>query len=138
MEPKILTRLTREEIVPSEAYAFLASAEVGAISVFLGTTRRWTGQSETTTLFYEAYESMAESELQRLAMDIAGAFGLHAIIIIHRLGEVPLGEASVLFGVSASHRKEAFAAVEEGMRRLKADIPIWKQDEDAQGSRQWK
>lgn len=138
MEPKISVRLTHDEITPSEAYLFLPSTEVGAISVFLGTTRRWTGQNETSTLFYEAYESMAKSELHRLALDIATEFGLNAIIIIHRLGEVPLGEASVLFGVSASHRKEAFAAVEEGMVRLKADIPIWKQDENAQGSRHWR
>jgi molybdopterin synthase catalytic subunit len=94
----------------------------------LGTTRQWTGTEETEFLFYEAYEEMALQGLRGLASDTVKRWGLEWVEIVHRLGRVDVGEASVAVVVASPHRKESFAAGEWIMEQLKADVPIWKRE----------
>ena len=79
--------------------------DVGAIAWFLGVTRRNTGDRVTDTLFYEAHRPMAKRSLEDLANLARERFGLRYTVIIHRLGEVPVGQASVLVGSSSPHRR---------------------------------
>lgn len=111
--------------------------DAGAQGWFVGVTRRTTGDLITETLHYEAHQSMANSELMKLARDAVKEFSLLRLVIVHRLGEVPIAEASVLIGCSSSHRPETFAALEWIMNRLKKEVPIWKREVYSDGKEEW-
>ena len=115
----------------------VANAAAGASVLFLGTTRGITDGVETHALEYEAHEPMAAASLQALREEALRRFTLLDCRIEHRLGVVAVGEASVAIATSAVHRREAFAAAEWLMERIKADVPIWKCEVGADGSRAW-
>ncbi len=111
--------------------------DVGAIAWFLGVTRRNTGDRVTDTLFYEAHRPMAKKGLEVLANLACEQFDLRRVVIIHRLGEVPVGQASVLVGCSSPHRKDSFDALAWMMDELKRVVPIWKRECYADGTTEW-
>jgi molybdopterin synthase catalytic subunit len=115
--------------------------DVGAHGWFYGVTRRTTKndseQQVTQRLSYEAHRPMAQRELEALAERAAESFDLAHVVIVHRLGDVPIGQASVVVGCSSAHRKAVFAALSWIMETLKRDVPIWKRETYADGSRQW-
>jgi len=117
--------------------ARVADPEAGANILFVGTTRRTTAGELTEGLDYEAHEPMAAAALARLQQEAAVRFGLTACALEHRLGWVPVGEASIAVALAAPHRREAFAAVEWLMDRIKAEVPIWKCEAGVDGSRRW-
>ena len=120
-----------------EAVAFLTTPEAGGVSLFVGTTRQWTEERETARLRYEAYEPMALAELDRLARDAAERWPVARCCLLHRLGDVPVGEASVVVGVATPHRAEAFAACRWLIDTLKERVPIWKREVFADGTEAW-
>ena len=83
------------------------------------------------------YEPMAMSELQLLVAETASKWPILRCYVEHRLGEVAVGEASVVIGVSSAHRAEAFAACRFLIDETKARIPIWKQELFEDGSTEW-
>jgi molybdopterin synthase catalytic subunit len=87
-------------------------------------------------LEYEAYESMAVDEMRRIGEEIGRRWAVVAVSMVHRVGVVPVGEASVAVAVSAAHRDEAFAACRFGIDTLKATVPIWKK-EYYEGGEHW-
>jgi MoaE-MoaD fusion protein len=108
----------------------VATPRAGAIVTFQGTTR------DVESLDYEAYLPMAE---QRIGEILDAALSRHEIERIaaeHRVGAVPLGEASVIVVVAAAHRDAAFAAAREAIDRIKAEAPIWKREIDG-GRAEW-
>ena len=109
----------------------------GASVLFLGTTRELTGAQRTTTLYYECYQAMALSALQELAERARAQWEIAHVAIVHRIGEVPIGEASVAIAVSAPHRAAAFAAGQWLIDTLKASVPIWKCEHFADGTQVW-
>lgn len=115
----------------------LDDPDTGAHGWFLGVTRRTTGDAITQTLHYEANEPMAIAELKRLADEATQKFSLTRVVIVHRLGEVPIGHASIIVGVSSPHRPATFAALPWIMDELKRDVPIWKRETYQDGSKQW-
>lgn len=129
--------LVRHAIDGQALIARVGNATAGANVLFLGTTRSMTDGVETRALEYEAHEPMAEATLGDLRAEAIRRYGLVGCEIEHRLGLVPVGEASVAIAVSAAHRREAFAAAEWLMTRIKADVPIWKCEEAPDGSRAW-
>lgn len=129
--------LVRRPIDGQWLLAAVAGDAAGANVLFVGTTRGVTGGKETRQLEYEAHEPMAAEMLRRLRDDAIRRFGLLGCAIEHRLGVVGVGEASVAVAVSAPHRREAFAAAEWVMERIKADVPIWKCEEGRDGTRVW-
>ena len=94
----------------------------GAVVTFQGTTR------DVDTLSYEAYREMAEERIATIVAEAIERHGLEAAAAEHRIGAVPLGEASVAVAVSAAHRAEAFAGAREIIDRIKAEAPIWKKE----------
>jgi len=132
-----MIKLTHE---PIESEALLQRAqtpEAGAVVMFLGVSRRMTRGRETTELTYQAYEAMAAKELERLEAEARERWPLVECSIVHRLGIVPLGEASVAVSVASAHRREAFDAGEWLIDTLKERVPIWKQEHWADGATQW-
>jgi len=116
---------------------FLCDPDSGAQAWFEGVTRRMTGSLQTDRLEYEAFAPMATRQLRELACQAMDAFSLTAVAITHRLGVVPIGEASILIGCSAAHRKGPLAALPWLMDQIKADVAIWKQEHFAGGQSQW-
>ena len=117
--------------------AFLQCPEAGALDVFVGTTRQFTDGRETALLYYEAYVPMALREMNRLAEEAGSRWPLLRVCLMHRLGSVPIGEASVLIGVSTAHRSEAFEACRWLIDALKVHVPIWKRETFADGRTDW-
>jgi molybdopterin synthase catalytic subunit len=116
----------------------VAGPERGAVVVFLGTVRNHHAGQSVEKLTYNAYRRMAEDALARIVAELeAAAPGLRAAIV-HRLGEVPVGEASVVIAVASPHRAAAYDASRTALERLKAEVPIWKREHYAEGGAVWR
>lgn len=100
----------------------------GAIVTFVGTTRDHNDGRRVTRLEYEAYPEMAVAELRKIAETARQRWPIEAAAIVHRIGVVPIGEASVVIAVSAGHRRPAFEACQFAIDRLKEVVPIWKKE----------
>jgi len=103
-----------------------ASEQTGAVVEFKGIVRREEAGSPIAALEYEAYQTMAETMMRRIAVELSAQHPCDRVIILHRIGIVPVGEAAIIIRATAKHRAEAFALVSSFMDRLKQDVPIWK------------
>ncbi len=125
----------------------LAVPEDGAFVGFLGRTRstpgtpapgqeaeaaRHAGRS-VQALDYEAHETMALGVLEAIAAEVAERFGVERLAIVHRTGDVSLGEPSIAVGAAAPHRDAAFAAARYAIDETKARVPIWKAERFVDG-----
>ena len=102
--------------------------EAGGIDIFLGTTRNHSRGKAVVRLEYEAYTPMALKLMKNLEEEVLQRWNVHRISMVHRIGVVPLTEASVVIAVSASHRDEAFEACRFAIDELKRTVPIWKKE----------
>lgn len=134
---RVSIALVEEAIDVDSLRARVADPDVGAIGWFEGVTRRTTGDRITERLAYEAHATMAIAELEKLAERAVEKFSLHRCAIVHRLGEVPVGQASVVVACSSAHRPSTFAALPWIMDVLKRDVPIWKKEQYVDGNTQW-
>jgi molybdopterin synthase catalytic subunit len=123
-----LYALTRSELQSHNYAQRLQRGEDGAVVVFEGVVRNNTKGRATTFLEYECYEEMAVRQMARIGREIALEFEIGRIAIVHRLGRLAVGEASVAVVVTAPHRKPAFEAALAGINRLKREVPIWKKE----------
>lgn len=115
----------------------VTSPTSGAVVLFLGTTRQFTDAKETVTLTYTAYAPMAASQMEKLESQAKARWPIDRCVLTHRLGEVPIGEASVAVAVSTPHRRDAFEAASWLMDRLKELVPVWKKEHWSSGSTAW-
>jgi molybdopterin synthase catalytic subunit len=111
-----------------EVLRSVKSPEAGAIDIFIGTTRNHSNGKEVLSLEYEAYEPMALKLLEGIIAEARRRWSVDRIAIVHRVGKVEIGEASVVIAVSATHRREAFEACRFVIDALKRDVPIWKKE----------
>ena len=124
--------LTRE---PIDAAALSApSAADGAVCVFLGVVRNENGGRPVRYLEYEAYEEMALPLMEQIAAETRKRWAVTDVRIVHRLGRLEIGEASVAVAVTAPHRGPAFEACRHAIDTLKATVPIWKKEFYADGA----
>lgn len=130
-------RLVRGAIDPGAVLALVGDPDAGGNVLFVGTTRGVTDGVVTVRLEYEACESLALSMLRDLRAEAMARFGLRGCALVHRLGGVGPGEASVAIAASAPHRRAAFEAVSWLLERVKAVVPVWKCDEGEGGTREW-
>jgi MoaE-MoaD fusion protein len=120
--------ITRKRIDSHELSDKLKRPEDGAVVIFEGIVRNNTKGRATSYLEYECYEEMALEQIARIGNEIAVKYSLGRIGIIHRLGRLQIGEASVAVVATAPHRRAAFEAALEGINRLKREVPIWKKE----------
>ena len=111
-------------------------SDAGAIATFVGTTREHSRGRDVTRLEYDAYPEMAEAEMARIADALRARHDILEVAMAHRVGEVPIGEASVVIAVSAAHRAAAMDACREAIDTLKQTVPVWKK-EVFQGGEEW-
>ncbi|HUY31641.1 MAG TPA: molybdenum cofactor biosynthesis protein MoaE [Pirellulales bacterium] len=132
-----MTHLTHHPIDPAAVVAQVSSPLAGAVVLFLGTTRAVTGERRTRALDYECHPEMAEWKLASLEAEARRRWPLVECILVHRLGRLEIGEASVAVAVSSPHRDAAFEAGQWLIDTLKQVVPIWKQEHWADGTSQW-
>jgi molybdopterin synthase catalytic subunit len=129
-------RLSDEPLSLEAVVSEVASAHAGAIATFVGTTRAWSRGRPVRHLEYEAFEGMAEQEMERIADELRQRYELHDVAIHHRIGRVDIGERSVVIAVSAQHRGDALAACKDAIDTLKEQVPLWKK-EVYEGGEEW-
>ena len=125
--------LTRSPIDIRAAESRLLQGIDGAIVTFQGVVRNNTKGRQTLRLEYECYEQMAIRKMAEIGREIAAQFAISRIAMIHRLGSMEIGEASVAVFATAPHRKPTFDAALEGINRLKRLVPVWKKEFFADG-----
>ncbi len=108
--------------------ARVAGREAGGTVLFVGTVRAENRGREVLRLHYEAYAPMAEKVIAAIVAEARTRFGVLALAVHHRTGELDLGDTAVVVAVAAVHRAEAFAACRYVIDELKARAPIWKKE----------
>lgn len=132
-----MVELTSEPIDNAAVLARVASNQAGAVVLFLGTTREMTGERRTLSLDYECYPEMAEKKLAELEAEARQRWPLIEVAVVHRLGHLELGEASIAIAVSSAHRQAAFEAGKWLIDTIKEVVPIWKKENWADGTCEW-
>jgi molybdopterin synthase catalytic subunit len=126
--------LTRHPLDVRDLLAEVQSPERGGTCVFLGTVRNDDG---VTAIDYSAYERMAFEEIDRILGEARERWTDARIMLQHRLGDIPAGEASIAIAAAAPHRDEAFAACRYVIEEIKKRLPVWKKELRADGSAAW-
>jgi molybdopterin synthase catalytic subunit len=123
-----LIEITHDPLDPEAITAKVRDAANGAVVTFLGTTRGRTAKRNVLHLEYEAYTPMAEKKLVEVAEEIRSKFSVEDVFIAHRLGRLEIEEISLVVAVASPHRKDAFAACQYAVDRIKETVPIWKKE----------
>ena len=130
--PGDVVRLVHE---PIDLAGLLGSSPAdGAVCVFVGVVRNESQGRRVERLEYEAYEEMALPIMEEIAAEARQRYPVSEVRLVHRLGRLEIGEASVAVAVASPHRAEAFAACRFAIDTLKAKVPIWKKEHYADGS----
>ncbi|WP_417276234.1 molybdenum cofactor biosynthesis protein MoaE [Castellaniella sp.] len=114
-----------------------AAGQAGAYVYFLGTVRDYSPDSPSESLFLEHYPGMCEREVQALCERAQARWDILDTHVVHRVGELPVGDPIVFVGVSSTHRSEAFRACEYIIDTLKTRAPFWKRETLASGRAFW-
>jgi molybdopterin synthase catalytic subunit len=131
-------RLTRNAIDSSEVVRSVGDAGAGAVVLFLGAVRDNSEAGSVQRMEYEAYEPMAEKRLAETELEVRRLWpSTTGVKILHRLGDLAIGEVSVAVAVSSPHRAEAFEACRHAIETIKHEAPIWKREKLADGSEVW-
>ena len=126
--------IVREPIDVQAIRTGLEHPEDGAVTVFEGVVRNHSRGRRTLYLDYEAYESMALSEMEKLSQAALEHFKIRDVRIVHRLGRLEIGETSILIAVASAHRAAAFDACRWLIDTLKKTVPIWKKEHFEDGA----
>lgn len=132
-----MSYLTRQPIDSAALLARVTTPAAGAVVLFLGTVREFTQGRQTVALDYECYPEMAEKKLAELEQQAHERWPGIQTAIVHRLGRLELTEASVAVAVASPHRNVAFEAGKWLIDTLKVTVPIWKQENWSDGTKEW-
>ena len=109
----------------------------GAAILFVGTVREVNDGKPVDGMEYTAYVAMAEKEMGAIAREANERFSGTFVVIVHRIGELAIGEASVAIATANAHRDAAYQASRYVIEQLKARVPIWKREHYTDGTREW-
>jgi molybdopterin synthase catalytic subunit len=133
-----IARITAEPLDVAHHLAAVESPAVGAVTSFVGTVRDHDPDAAgaVTALHYEAHPD-AEATLRSIAeAALAGRDG--QVAVSHRIGDLAVGDAAVVIAVGTAHRADAFEVCRELIEAIKRELPIWKQQVEADGTTAWK
>jgi molybdopterin synthase catalytic subunit len=129
--------ITREPIVPTAVLDRVGASEDGAAVLFIGVVRNHNDGARVDGMSYEAYDAMAEKVLDEIAGEAAERLGTPRIAVVHRVGELGIGEASVAIAASSPHRAESFDATRYVIEEIKKRLPVWKKEHYVEGGSEW-
>jgi len=132
-----LWALVREPIEAARILAHVGDAADGATLLFLGVVRDHADGRAVTRIRYEAYEEMAGSVLAAIVEEACRLLGTDRIAVVHRVGDLSVGEVSVAVAVSSPHRSEAYEASRYVIEQIKQRLPVWKKERFAEGGEAW-
>jgi len=133
-----LFEVTTAELSADQVIARLEDPGNGAVVTFVGVVRDNTDGRQVQYLEYEAYPEMAEDTLRQIGGEVQQRWeSIRQVAIVHRVGRLEIGEASVVIALSAAHRPEMFDALHYAIDRLKEIVPIWKKEVWSDGS-EWR
>ena len=124
-------------IDPADVLARVGSPEDGAVLLFLGTVRNHADGESVDGMTYEAYEKMASPVLAEIAGEAATRLGTDRVAVVHRVGELAIGDVSVAIAVSSPHRAQAYEASRYVIEEIKKRLPVWKREHYTDGRSQW-
>ncbi len=130
-------RVTADAIDPARMLDGALSPEDGAALLFWGVVRNQNDGRGVSSLEYSAYAEMAEREMLRIADEARARFGTGMIHVVHRIGLLQVGEASVAIAVASPHRAEAYDASRYVIEELKRRVPVWKREGYVDGDTEW-
>lgn len=137
MSALIHTAVVQSPIDPGEVLARVGAPEDGAAILFLGTVRNHADGSGVDGITYEAYEQMAEPVLAEIAREAAEILGTDRVVVVHRVGELAVGEHSVAIAVSSPHRAQSYEASRYVIEEIKKRLPVWKKEHYTDGRDAW-
>jgi molybdopterin synthase catalytic subunit len=129
--------ITREPIDPAGVLERVGAEEDGAVLLFLGNVRDHNDGAAVRGLSYEAYDAMAVRVLDEIAGEAAERLGTDRIAVVHRVGELGIGETSVAIAASSPHRAESFDATRYVIEEIKKRLPVWKKEHYVEGGAAW-
>jgi len=132
-----MIEITSQPIDTAAVLDSVQSNQAGAAVLFVGSTRQYTNGRETLKLDYQCYEAMAIKKITEILEQADEKWKIESCSIVHRIGPVGLGESSIVVAVSSPHRSDSFEAARWLVDTLKRDVPIWKQEHWADGSKEW-
>ena len=128
-------RIQQENFVVTDEIEAIkkVSRNIGGITTFLGTGRELSKGENISKLDFEHYPKMAEKKLEEIRIKAIKDYEIIEMIIVHRIGEIDIGEDIVLIVAAGEHRKETFKACEWAIAELKRTTPIWKRETTSTG-----
>jgi molybdopterin synthase catalytic subunit len=124
-------------IDPTSVLEQVGHDEDGAVLLFVGVVRNHAEGRPVTGMRYEAFEEMAVDVLQTIAEEAAGHLGTDRVAVVHRVGELGIGDASVAIAVSSPHRGDAYEASRFVIEEIKKRLPVWKKEHYRDGEDAW-
>ena len=131
-----MTELRAESLSVDEIRAAVTDPGAGAVALFMGTVRDHDHGRGVTALSYSAHPTAA-AELGRVAEKIAASHNILALAVVHRTGDLQVGDLAVVAAVAAAHRDAAFNACHALIDELKATVPVWKHQFFTGGDSEW-
>jgi molybdopterin synthase catalytic subunit len=129
--------VTRESIDAARVLTLVGSAEDGAAVLFLGMVRDHNDRRPVSGMRYDAYGAMAEKVLDEIAREAADRLGTDRLAVVHRVGDLAIGDVSVAIAASSPHRAEAFDAARYVIEEIKKRLPVWKMEHYREGDSRW-
>jgi len=129
--------LVHAPIDPAGVLAMVGEDAHGAAVLFIGVVRDHAAGRPVSGIRYDAYEEMAQEVLAAIAREACARSGSDRLAVVHRLGELGVGEVSVAVAVSSAHRAQAFDASRYVIEEVKKRLPVWKKERYLDGSEAW-
>jgi len=129
--------ITREPIGPRDVLERVGAPEDGAVLLFLGVVRDHNDGAAVSGMTYDAYDEMATKVLAGIAGEAAERLGSDRVAVVHRVGELAIGDVSVAIAASSPHRAESFDATRYVIEEIKKRLPVWKKEHYVESESKW-
>lgn len=137
-QPRItLNEIELDVFIKSFEKSKITMGDVGATVIFVGSVRNFTKNYKVLGMRYESYVKMAEETIKNIEIFVQKKWKIKLIKIIHRIGELRVGENSIVIAVSTSHSIDGFEVCQFILNKIKQDVPIWKNESLSDGTTKW-
>jgi molybdopterin synthase catalytic subunit len=135
--PSVSCWVVDQEISLDEVRKSVEHPGAGGICIFHGVVRDHADGKEVSGLDYEAHETLAQKEMNRVLEGVIAEHPGVRIAAVHRVGALDVGDVAVCVAASAAHREDAFAACRKAIDRIKETVPLWKKERGRDGDARW-
>jgi molybdopterin synthase catalytic subunit len=125
---EFLIQITNNQVSLQVVMSELDDNSAGAVSIFIGKVRNRGKFGNVSEIYYEAYREMAEEKMREIENEAHTKWNIKKLVAIHRIGNLKVGETSIIIGVCSEHRHEAFEACKYIINNVKTRVPIWKKE----------